>query len=235
MSHELRTPLNAIIGFSDIVQQEMFGPIGVGKYGEYVKDIHSSGEHLLAIINDILDLAKAESGKLSLQESEFDLAVCVENCLRMCRARALSGDVELITQFSRRPIMVHADERLMLQLLLNLVTNAVKFTPKGGKVSVITSADYFGPVRIIVLDTGIGIAPDDIARVQRPFEQVENSKTRTHGGTGLGLPYAKKLAELHGGTLSIESKVDHGTAITLLLPNARQAPQRAAQRLKQAV
>jgi signal transduction histidine kinase len=221
MSHELRTPLNAVIGFSDILQQEMFGPLGNRKYVEYVEDIKNSGEHLLSIINEILDLAKAESGKLELYEEEVDLALCVEDCVRMCRTRAESAHVALTYVLDRRPVLARIDNRLILQILLNLVTNSIKFTPEGGEVSIRLHSDPQAGFGIEVADSGIGIAPEDIERVLRPFEQVEGSSARSHGGTGLGLPYAKKLAELHGGTLTIQSSLHRGTRVTVALPADR--------------
>jgi signal transduction histidine kinase len=175
MSHELRTPLNAIIGFSDIIRRELFGPLGNGKYTEYARDINESGSHLLAIINDILDLAKAESGKLELNEQEFDVTETLESCIRMCRGRAEANKVELIFFGGQTEIRALADERLLLQIVANLLTNAIKFTPEGGTVRLYVSASVQKGILIKVTDTGIGIAPENIERVLRPFEQVETS------------------------------------------------------------
>ncbi|HYS45367.1 MAG TPA: HAMP domain-containing sensor histidine kinase [Rhizomicrobium sp.] len=221
MSHELRTPLNAIIGFSDILAREMFGPHANQKYGEYSTDINNSGRHLLLIINEILDLAKAESGKLSLQEEEVDVLSCIEECLRTCRHSAEIGGVRLALAGEQDEVVVLADRRLLFQIVLNLTSNAVKFTPVGGEVEIGVRADTVKGVFITVTDTGIGIPPDNIERVMRPFEQVENTYARKHGGTGLGLPYAAKLAQLHGGSIRLESEINHGTKAVLRLPPAR--------------
>jgi len=235
MSHELRTPLNAIIGFSDIIKRELFGSLENEKYSDYAKDIHESGSHLLAIINDILDLAKAESGKLQLSEHEFDVTETLEACVRMCSGRAEIGKIELIFFGGQSQIRAVADERLLLQIVANLVTNAIKFTPEGGTVRIYVSASPQKGIVIRVTDTGIGIAPENIERVLRPFEQVETSYSRKHGGSGLGLPYAKRLAELHGGELKIESELAKGTAVTVTLPPSRLMEVRRRPALKEAV
>jgi signal transduction histidine kinase len=219
MSHELRTPLNAIIGFSDILKKELFGAINNDKYSEYVVDINDSGHHLLAIINDILDLAKAEAGKLTLQEDEVDLARTLDDAMRMCRGRAAAAGVELIAAGDHSLYAV-VDERLIRQIVLNLLTNAIKFTRDGGNVTLTLSGSEEG-IQIRVTDTGIGIAPEDIERIIRPFEQVETVLARSHGGTGLGLPLTVKLTELHGGTVTIESQIAQGTTVTVLLPPER--------------
>ncbi len=220
MSHELRTPLNAIIGFSDIMDKETFGPLGNKHYAAYVKDIAVSGHHLLSIINDILDLAKAEANKLTLDEREMDLVQVAGESIRMCAPKALQGGIRLKLRSCADQVIVRADGKLILQILLNLVSNAVKFSHDCGLVDVsIDMSDRSVLVR--VHDDGIGIPAADIERVLRPFEQVENSLTRQHSGTGLGLPYAVKLAELHGGTLWVESQVNVGTTVTVALPRDR--------------
>ncbi len=221
MSHELRTPLNAIIGFSDVLKKELFGPVNNDRYSEYIKDINDSGHHLLAIINDILDLAKAEAGKLTLQEDDIDLVNCMDDAVRMCRGRAVTGGVDLVFANAGQSLHACVDERIMRQIVLNLLTNAIKFTPQGGKVTLSAEADPQAGIFIRIKDTGIGIAPEDIARVIRPFEQVETVLSRSHGGTGLGLPLTSKLTELHGGELSIESQVAQGTTVTVHLPTER--------------
>ncbi len=221
MSHELRTPLNAIIGFSDVLKKELFGPIANERYADYVRDINDSGNHLLEIINDILDLSKAEAGKLSLQEERIDVVRCVDDAVRMCRGRAATAGVTLNIQTVDDSIFAVADERLLRQIVLNLLTNAIKFTASGGLITVRITADPADGIFIEVQDTGIGIAPDDIARVLKPFEQVETSLSRKHGGTGLGLPLTAKLVELHGGKLAIESEIDRGTRVVVELPAAR--------------
>ena len=221
MSHELRTPLNAIIGFSDVLKKQLYGSLGNDRYLEYVGDINASGLHLLAIINDILDLAKAEAGKLELREDEFDLLHCLQGCVQMCRGRADESGVALSMVVDEPFIEVCADERLMRQLALNLISNGIKFTPGGGCVLVSVTANRMDGIRIEVTDTGIGIPGEHIERVLRPFEQVERALSRRHGGTGLGLPFSKKIAELHGGSLSILSELEKGTRVTVDLPPER--------------
>ena len=229
MSHELRTPLNAIIGFSDVLGREMFGPLGNPKYGEYVKDINDSGQHLLEIINDILDLAKAESGKLELVTEECDLGPIMDDCIRMCRGRAEKGRLGLAANDGAPGFRVLADRRLLLQAMLNLVTNSIKFTLPGGTVELSVLPHRPGEgLDIRVRDNGIGIEREHLERILVPFEQVESSRARKNGGTGLGLPYTKKLAELHGGTLRIESKVNEGTTVTIRLPPERVVSRPAA-------
>lgn len=220
MSHELRTPLNAIIGFSEIIMRELFGALGNDRYADYARDIHHSGSHLLAIINDILDLAKAESGKLQLSEDEFLVADLLGQCQRICGHIAESNKVKL-EFFSREPgLSIYADKRLLLQVLVNLISNAIKFTPEGA-VRVEVSADQRNGIVMSVSDNGIGIAPENIERVMKAFEQVEASHNRVRAGCGLGLPYAKNLTELHGGSLKIESQLDYGTTVTVTLPAGR--------------
>ena len=221
MSHELRTPLNAIIGFSDIIMRELWGRIENDKYTEYAKDIHDSGSHLLTIINDILDLAKAESGKLQLNEHQFNATETLEACIRMCRGSAGAGGVALKFLDGKTSVIVLADERLFSQIIVNLLSNAIKFTREGGVVTLDVLADARKGVVFRIVDTGIGIAKENIERALRPFEQVENIYSRSHGGTGLGLPYAKRLTELHGGDLNIASEVGKGTTVTVTLPPSR--------------
>jgi signal transduction histidine kinase len=220
MSHELRTPLNAIIGFSDIMDRETFGPLGNKHYATYVKDIATSGYHLLSIINDILDLAKAEANKLTLEEREIDLVQVASESIRMCEPKALQSGIKIALKSCADQVIARADGKLILQILLNLVSNAVKFSHNGRLVEVSLSVSDRS-VLMRVRDEGIGIPAPDVERVLRPFEQVENSLTRQHSGTGLGLPYAVKLAELHGGTLWIESQVNIGTTVTVALPRDR--------------
>jgi signal transduction histidine kinase len=217
MSHELRTPLNAIIGFSEIITQEMFGAVGE-RYLDYAGDIHQSGSHLLSIINDILDLAKAESGKLQLQEQEFDVTNALLSCVRMCRGRAEDSGVQLLFFGEQTDFRMRGDERLVTQIVVNLLSNSIKFTPSGGSVRLHIAGSRQKGIQITVSDTGIGIAPENIERVLRPFEQVESSMSRSHGGSGLGLPYAKRLAELHGGQLKLESQLEKGTTATVTIP-----------------
>ena len=221
MSHELRTPLNAIIGFSDVLRKQLFGSLGSERYHEYVADINTSGMHLLSIINDILDLAKAEAGKLELREDDVDLDVCLQSSVQMCRARADEGGVALTLDMPEQGVCAFVDERLIRQLMLNLVSNAVKFTPPGGSASITLQAIEGEGILIQVVDTGVGIPEEHLERVLRPFEQVEGALSRRYGGTGLGLPFAKKIAELHGGSITLESEVDKGTRVVVRLPSSR--------------
>lgn len=221
MSHELRTPLNAIIGFSEMISRQYLGPVGSAKYVEYATDINDSGQHLLSIISDILDLAKAEAGKLDLNETEFDLGGVVKSTLKMFQQKADENRVSLEFSSDCRHFLVKGDERLLRQVALNLVSNAMKFTPTGGRVSILVVVNPIDGVQLSVQDTGIGIAKENLERVLRPFEQVESSLARTHGGTGLGLPYSKKVIEIHGGSLSLESAVNRGTTVRVRLPASR--------------
>ena len=223
ISHELRTPLNAILGFSEILKTKLFGPLGAPQYESYVSDIHESGVLLLTLINDLLDLSKIEAGKFVLQEDICDVAEIAESAVRVMAERALKAGVALEQDIAALP-PIRADERKIKQIMLNLLSNAVKFTPQGGSVRIAAGLDDAGGVTFAVSDTGIGIAPHQLERVMEPFGQVENIMTRTHAGTGLGLPLCKALAELHGGTLALESEVGSGTTVTIVLPKERSLP-----------
>jgi PAS domain S-box-containing protein len=217
MSHELRTPLNAIIGFAEIIMHQMFGPIGTPKYAEYSGDIHASGQHLLQLINDVLDVAKVEAGKRSMSIEPIALDGMIEECLQLVRGHAEGKTIELRTNIPTGMPMLQADRRSVKQCLLNLLTNAVKFTPDGGKIT--TRCAHDGDQLILsVRDTGIGIAAKDLPRLLHPFEQVENNYTRHQTGTGLGLALTKSLVEMHGGSLSIDTEEGHGTEIILSFP-----------------
>jgi len=217
MSHELRTPLNAINGFSDIMQKEMFGPLGDPRYKEYVSDILFSGQHLLSLINDILDMSKIEAGKMTLHVESLDINDLIQQVIRIVRGRAEDNGQKLVYDaVDTREI--EADPRAVKQVLLNLITNAIKFTPEGGVVSVDVSVKSAGII-VQVSDTGIGISPEDLARLAQPFEQVENKETRQVEGTGLGLALSKSLVELHGGNFRMESTVGEGTSVIFTLPN----------------
>ncbi len=218
MSHELRTPLNAILGFSEAMQMQMFGPLGSEKYDEYVSHINESGAHLLALINDILDISKIEFGKLVLDESEVDLGRAVRSCITLVRERARVGNVRIADNLLSRLVRVQADERKVKQILLNLLANAVKFTPPGGSVTLTWDVDENKGVVVEVTDTGIGIPADQISKVLEPFGQVETSLVRRSEGSGLGLPLAKAFIELHGGQLEIQSEVNVGTRVRFSLP-----------------
>ncbi|HEY2357819.1 MAG TPA: ATP-binding protein [Phenylobacterium sp.] len=220
MSHELRTPLNAINGFSEMMTTEMYGPLGDARYRDYARDILSSGQHLLALINDILDMSKIEAGKMNLRFEPVALEDVAEDALRLVRNRAEAAGLALRLDFSELP-EVEADYRAIKQVLLNLLSNAIKFTPRGGMVTVRAERrdDPLGErVRISVQDTGIGIPADDLARLARPFEQIESQHAKTQQGTGLGLALTKSLVEMHGGLLDLRSAPGHGTSATFSLP-----------------
>jgi len=221
MSHELRTPLNAILGFSEVLKQEMFGSLGSDRYRSYADDIHDSGKFLLNLINDILDLSKAESGKLTLVEEEVDPAEVLNRCLRMFREKAAKQGVRLVLEIPDSIPQLRVDPRLLNQLLINLISNAVKFTTKGGSVVVSAADEGDAGYRIRVEDSGIGITKEDLPKVIEPFIQVESAFSRKHEGTGLGLPLVKKIVELHGGKLDIASELGVGTTVTACFPTAR--------------
>jgi len=222
MSHELRTPLNAIIGFADLIQAETLGPVGQPRYLDYVKDIAQSGHHLLRIINDILDLSKIEAGHSDLRdEDEFNLAAVIDASLRMIRPLADRQGVALEVGGDPRGLRLLAVERMICQILLNLLSNAVKFTPKGGRISLGAARGADGGLIVAVTDTGLGMTPDEINVALKPFGQVANAMSRKHAGTGLGLPLAKAMMELHGGSLVIGSAPGKGTTVSLGFPPAR--------------
>jgi signal transduction histidine kinase len=220
MSHELRTPLNAINGFSEIIKDEMFGPVAP-RYRDYAADIYRSGMHLTALINDVLDLSKIEAGKLEIDEELIEPAAIVESCLRLMRDRAHKASLRLHTDLPHDLPRLRADERLVKQVLLNLLTNAIKFTPEGGRVIVAVRAAENGALAFAVHDTGIGIAAEDIPRVLEPYGQVATARNRNPDGTGLGLPLVKKMIELHAGTLALDSTPGVGTIATVTFPRER--------------
>lgn len=219
VSHELRTPLNAIIGFSEIIKNEVMGAVQNETYMNYIKDIHSSGVHLLSLINDILDFSKAEAGKLELQLAELDATKLIKNCMRLVSPRAEQAKVNLVTEVPKEHFVITGDAKKLKQVLLNLLSNAVKFTPEGGEVKVTAWQNVMDDsIAIEVKDTGIGIAPKDISRAMSPFGQVDSALSRKYEGTGLGLPLTKKFVEIMGGTFRIESEVGVGTTITITVP-----------------
>ena len=228
MSHELRTPLNAIIGFSEILQQQSFGPLGSDQYCEYADDICDSGKHLLQLINDILDLSKVESGMDTLDETDITLYELVNTIRMMVQQRAIKGGVTLTAEVPEALPFLRADERKIKQILLNLSTNAVKFTEPGGQVIIKSWAEPDGSLVLEVTDSGIGIAPEDISKAMAQFGQVDGAMNRAHEGTGLGLPLCKALVEQHGGTLDLQSSVGVGTTVTVRLPAARVEQREAA-------
>jgi PAS domain S-box-containing protein len=224
VSHELRTPLNAIIGFSEVMLEGLFGRVENDRYTEYLRDIHESGTHLLCLINDILDVAKAEAGKMELAEEAVDPAQAVESCLRLVHERAHQARIAVKTDLPHDSPMLWADFRKIRQILLNLLSNSIKFTPEGGSVTIAVRTDSERGLTMTVADTGIGIAPQDIEKALAPFGQVDSSLARKHDGTGLGLPLSKALVEAHGGTFALESEVGKGTRVTLTFPAFRLRP-----------
>ena len=224
MTHELRTPLNAIIGFSEIICRQLYGPVGAGKYLEYAHDIRDSGRHLLGIVNSVLDTSKIEAGGFELDEAPCDIAEIVDAAMRMIEERAHEGGVALEQSLARDLHPIFADERVCRQILLNLLSNAVKFTPVGGKVTVMAKVGPDGSPLIQVIDNGVGIAPADVDKVFDRFSQVDSTYARRHSGTGLGLHLTKRLIELHGGTIRLDSRVGAGTTVSVTLPPWRWCP-----------
>ncbi|MBT4018900.1 MAG: PAS domain S-box protein [Alphaproteobacteria bacterium] len=220
MSHELRTPLNAIIGFADMLSAEYHGPVNE-RQQEYLKDVESSGTHLLGLINDILDLSKIEAGKVDLQETAVQISSVVEECVHLLMDRANQNNLTMVYERPRDPCLYRVDERLIRQIMLNLLSNSIKFTPAGGSVHVTVNVLESDILTITVQDTGIGIAKDDIPKVLAPFGQVEGGLDRRFEGTGLGLPLVTSLAELHGGKLDLKSDPGKGTTAIVTLPADR--------------
>jgi len=218
MSHELRTPLNAIIGFSEVLSEKMFGELNE-KQEEYSKDIHASGQHLLSLINDILDLSKIEAGRMELELTEFDLPTAIENALMLIRERAGRRSIALHTNIDNRLGQIQADERKVRQVVLNLLSNAIKFTPEGGRIDV-GAAPKDGVVEVSVSDTGIGIAPEDQEKVFEEFRQVGTAAKKIEG-TGLGLTLCRKFVELHGGRIWVKSQLGQGSTFTFTIPVRR--------------
>ena len=216
MSHELRTPLNAIIGFSEIMESGMFGALGSEKYQEYCHDILTSGHYLLEVINDILDMSKIEAGRMKLDMEQLDLSTTLAESLRVVSGRAQDKNLELDADIEST-ISVVADRRATKQILVNLLSNAVKFTQEGGKV-VVRSQLLSDRIVLLIADTGIGIAPQSLKRLGRPFEQVESQLTKTYHGSGLGLAIARSLTELHGGSMRLRSRLGSGTVVRVVLP-----------------
>jgi signal transduction histidine kinase len=218
MSHELRTPLNAIIGFSSVMKEELFGAIGSARYKDYANDIHDSGTHLLAIINDLLDVSAIEAHKMELRIAACDMREVAESALRLVAPRAQTAGLQLVCEVAESLPPVHADERRLKQVLLNLLSNAIKFTRTGGSVRIDARVGTNGDMVLRVIDTGIGMDAEGIAKALERFGQVDSGLDRKHEGTGLGLPLARGLVELHGGALSIESAPNEGTTVTVTIP-----------------
>lgn len=220
MSHELRTPLNAVMGFSELIEQESYGPVGDPQYVEYAGLIRSSGEHLLTIIEDVLDMSRVEAGKLKLYEEQFAPADVAARCMSLITPIAQENGVSVgFEQPDHLPNLI-GDHNKLQQVTFNLLTNAVKFTPSGGTVRLRMNETDAGFI-IAVIDTGIGISAEDIPRVLQPFVQADSGDQRRHGGTGLGLPLSQSLVEMHGGTLQITSTKGVGTTVTVALPHDR--------------
>ena len=221
MSHELRTPLNAIIGFSEIIKDETFGPVGSTRYRDYAVDIHDSGQHLLDLINDILDLSKVESGTDELREEDIQIHELVGSVMALVKGRAATGGVELEIVLEDDLPMLRVDKRKLKQILVNLLTNAIKFTLPGGTVTLRAWCCVDDGHVFQVVDTGIGIALEDIPKALAPFQQIDSALNRKYEGTGLGLPLTKCLVELHGGSLDLQSQVGVGTTVTARFPAQR--------------
>jgi len=217
MSHELRTPLNAILGFSDILKTEQFGAIGNTRYREYAAAINDSGQHLLGLINDILDISKLDTGKLELHPEPIELRPLIVECARYVEPLAAKTGVRVQIDLETPACTLQADRRRLRQMLLNLLSNAVKFTPEGGEVRISTRRSAVG-VSLTVADTGIGMDEAAIPKAFERFGQIDSSLSRKYEGTGLGLPLTKQLAELHGATLAMQSKPGAGTTVTILFP-----------------
>ncbi len=224
MSHELRTPLNAIIGFADVIRTEALGPIENARYREYISDIRDSGAHLLELINKILDLSKIEAGKFDLMPERLSCEPLIRSVLRLFREQATSAGVALELSVDPSTASIRADERSLRQVLINLVSNALKFAPKGTAIAISVTGSLKG-TEIAVSDRGAGIAPADIEKAIQPFSQLGDPMTRRHEGTGLGLALVKALVELHGGSLAIESTPGSGTIVRLLFPDRGAAPE----------
>ncbi|MBT5415780.1 MAG: hypothetical protein HOH66_05275 [Rhodospirillaceae bacterium] len=229
MSHELRTPLNAIIGFSEVLESETFGPLGQARYRQYAADIHSSGHHLLEMINDILDVSKAEVGQIELHEDELDLRHLIQSAMTFVTDSAKRNGLTLNFEAANDLPRLRADELRCRQILINLLSNAVKFTRSGGRVTAGAQLGVDGRIAIFVTDTGVGIAPEDVPVALAEFGQIGNPHIRQDEGTGLGLPLAKRLAELHGADLAIDSALGKGTTVEVIFPRERTAFEAAAE------
>ena len=222
MSHELRTPLNAIIGFAEVIERELFGPVGVAQYAMYAADIHRSGQHLLSLISDILDLSKVEAGRFEIVEQDFTLMEAIDEAKRLLEIRAQKAGLAMSVEAGADVARIYADRKLVSQALLNLLSNAVKFTPAGGQIRIAALRESSsGDLLINVSDTGIGMAPDEIPRALEPFGQIDGTLARRYDGTGLGLTITKAFIEMHGGTLTLDSEKGRGTTAAIRLPSWR--------------
>jgi two-component system cell cycle sensor histidine kinase PleC len=223
MSHELRTPLNAILGFSEIIAEECFGAVGSPRYKEYAGDIHNSGAHLLSLINDLLDVAKIEAGRMEIEPHALDVARTFDSALKIIGTKARERNQELVIDIEADSPELYADERALKQILINLVSNAVKFTPEGGRITVVCSRARCGNFQVMVEDNGPGIPREKLDKIFKPFSQVDNRYDRQGGGTGLGLALVRGLTELHGGRAWIESDFGKGCRAYVVLPVAPSA------------
>ena len=221
MSHELRTPLNAVIGFSELIKSEAFGPVGTEQYRDYANDINESGQHLLGLINDILDLSKIESGAEDLHEEAIGVPQIAESALRLVQQRAARGAVTLEVDVPGDLPLLHADARKLKQILVNLLSNAIKFTEPGGQVSLSVRRARDRGHEFEISDTGIGIAHGDLQKIFAPFQQADSDLNRKYEGTGLGLPLTMALVEMHEASLTLESQLGVGTTVTVCFPPAR--------------
>ena len=226
MSHELRTPLNCMIGFSELILREHLAPLHPA-HREYMQLVYESGQHLLSLINDVLDIARIEANGYRLNEAEADLEVLIKSCVSMMSLRARQGNIELTLLDSERHWDVLIDERVVKQVVINLLSNAIKFTHAGGKVTIALRAGVDGGVAICVADTGIGIHASDLDKALSYFGQVHSGTTREYEGAGIGLPLSKRMMELHGGTLELQSDVGQGTVVTATLPARCMIPARS--------
>ncbi len=223
MSHELRTPLNAVIGFSEIIRDHTFGPIGVPEYEEYIQDILGSGQHLLSVINDILDLSKAEAGKLELEETVFSILPTFKSCLRLVSERASKQGVKISVEADEALLSLRGDERKFKQMILNLLSNSIKFTPSGGVIA-LRASNQNGRIVVAAEDSGIGMSEDGIERAMDPFGQVDSAMSRNHEGSGLGLPIVHSLVKLHGAAFDLKSRPFEGTTVSITFPEERCLP-----------
>ena len=221
MSHELRTPLNAILGFSEVMTNEIMGPLENPTYKEYTGNIHASGSHLLHLINEILDLSRIEAGKYELHEQTMNICDTLDDCHRLMRLRAENKGLELVENFDVNLKTIWADERAIRQICLNLLTNAIKFTPRGGRVTLTARAEADGGQTIIVSDNGPGIPKEEIPKVLSAFGQGSLAQKSAEGGTGLGLPIVSRLIELHGGKFELKSELRRGTEAIVRIPATR--------------
>jgi signal transduction histidine kinase len=221
MGHELRTPLNAIIGFSDLIKQQVYGPLGAPEYGEFIDDIHTSGNKLLSGINDVLEIADSETHELDSNHHEADLHDLVKFVVDSVAPMALSADISIVNDVTANALRIDGDLERLQRAVQNLITNAIKFNEPGGEVRISATASADNGVVLTIADTGIGISASELARVMEPFEQVDASLSRSFDGMGLGLPVARALVRLHGGDIVLESEPGRGTAAKITLPPER--------------